>query len=80
MVARSSAKLLVVADGFLGADYSGMLAAADRADARSEDDRLAGRRALPRARSASRDWLAVGAVDTGRRGRRPHREQSDPTT
>ena len=28
VLARSSAKLLVVADGFLGADYSGMLAAA----------------------------------------------------
>ncbi len=29
ILARSSARLLVVADGFLGADYTGMLAAAD---------------------------------------------------
>ena len=73
MLARSSAKLLVVADGFLGADYSGMLAAGDRADPGPEDDRLAGRLPRPGNARVSPDWLASGAPVSGGRGRRPDR-------
>ena len=59
VIARSSAKLLVVADGFLDAEYSGMLKTADSATPDLET--IVSFAASPRAGTVGfQDWLAGG--------------------